>query len=400
MKLLNVSYSDLFGGAAKSSFRIHKCINNFNKTNIESKMIVIKKLSKDKKVFKISGKLNAFMFKIKNYIGMMFGKFDNSENPKSYNFFNSPVLNYINNSECDVVNLHWINAETLSIDDVNKIKKPFVITMHDMWWICSTENYLPLNDKKWITGYKNSNFISKYFWNKKRKLKPKGIICPSSWLLKCVKKSYLMKNKKTIHIPYPVNRKIFYPQKVNQLSKLNIFKNKKVKIFFSVFGDPKDHRKGIDLLIKSLEQLDPNSFELIVASNNFLKDNLKFKTISLSQINNEKILSKIYNLCDFVVLPSRLDNLPNVGLEAQSCAKPIIAFDVGGISDIVDDKKNGYLIKPYNTKEFSKKIEKLIKDKKIRLKFSKNANLKAKKYWSENIIQKKYSNFFNNLNLH
>ena len=42
-----------------------------------------------------------------------------------------------------------------------------------------------------------------------------------------------------------------------------------------------------------------------------------------------KNLSNIYNFCDLLVLTSRLDNLPNIALEAQSSGKPIIAYDVG-----------------------------------------------------------------------
>ena len=49
---------------------------------------------------------------------------------------------------------------------------------------------------------------------------------------------------------------------------------------------------------------------------------------NLNYIKNEKQLSKVYNLCDIVVLSSRLDNLPNIGLEAQSCGKPIVAAGV------------------------------------------------------------------------
>ena len=87
---------------------------------------------------------------------------------------------------------------------------------------------------------------------------------------------------------------------------------------------------------------------------------------------------------------SRLDNLPNIALEAQSCGKPIIAFKVGGLTDIVKNNYNGYLIKPFNVNLFSKKIEILIKDKKLRAKFSKNAHKFSKKKWSSNLVKKAY----------
>ena len=108
-------------------------------------------------------------------------------------------------------------------------------------------------------------------------------------------------------------------------------------------------------MIKSLNILDKEKFELVVASKNPFNTKVKFNLINLNYIKNEKQLSKVYNLCDIVVLSSRLDNLPNIGLEAQSCGKPIVAYDVGGISDIINDGKNGYLIKPFNHKLYARK---------------------------------------------
>lgn len=397
MKILNVSYSDLFGGAAKSAYRIHKQINDLNKITT-SKMIVVKKISLDKNVITHDNFLVNFLFKLKNYFGIIISKFDNNINPKSYNFFSSPILNYINKSKYDLINLHWINAETLSINDIKKIQKPYMITMHDMWWICGTENYLNLNDKKWKNG-NFKNFFSKINFNKKKGLKPIVVICPSKWLMRLAKKSYLFSDKKIVNIPYPIDHTIYRPKNIKKIPSLRLNKNKKVKIFFSVFGDSKDHRKGIDLLIKSLNKVDSNLFELIVASKNKFEESVNFDLINLSYIKDEKQLSEVYNICDIAVLASRLDNLPNVALEAQSCGKPIVAFNTGGISDIIDHKKNGYLIKPFDTLDFSKKLNILIKNKKIRLIFSKNAYQKALNNWSPKKIKNKYNYLFKNLDI-
>ena len=212
MKILNVSYSDLFGGAAKSAYRIHKQINKIT----TSKMIVVKKISLDRSVISYNDSLTKFLFRLKNYLGIIISKFDNNLNPKSYNFFSSPILSFINKSEYDLINLHWVNAETLSIDDIKKIKKPYMITMHDMWWICGTENYLNLNDKKWKNG-NFKNFFSKINFEKKRGIKPVAIICPSIWLTKLVKKSYLFSNEKVVNIPYPIDHTIYCPRNIKNI---------------------------------------------------------------------------------------------------------------------------------------------------------------------------------------
>ena len=395
MKILNVSYSDLFGGAAKSSYRIHKSLS-FIRKGIESKMIVVKKESNDDNIIQFKSNLVKLSFKIKNYIGIIISKFDRNKNPTSYNFFNSPILEFINKSNFDIINLHWINAETISINDIKKIEKPYIITMHDMWWLCGTENYLEYRDNSWKNGEFN-NLLSNIKFKDKFNLKPIAIICPSKWLMQISKKSKIYSKKKIVYIPYPINQKIFFPRKINKIENLNLKKNKKIKIFFAVFGNPNDKRKGFDLLLKSLTRIDNSKFELIVAGKNKINIS-QFDIKYVNYIKNEQELSKIYNLSDIVVIPSRLDNLPNVALEAQSCGKPIIAYNVGGLSDIVKDGINGYLISPFNYKQFAIKLNLLIKNKIKRKKFQKEAYLFAKKNWNEKKVRSKYEKFFKNLN--
>lgn len=396
MKILNVSYSDLFGGAAKSAYRIHKLLNTIN--FVKSDMIVVKKISKEKNIFSVDSKISIFFFKLKNYIGMFISKLDNNYNPKSYNLFSSPFLKFINNSEYDLINLHWVNAETLSLEDINKINKPIIITMHDMWWLCGSENYLEYGNNNWKKGNFN-NYLSNYIYNKKKSIFPKAIISPSKWLINCARDSKLYNKSKLINIPYPVDQNVFYPKKkLSSVLKFKLKKNKKTKIFFGVFGNATDKRKGIDLLIKSLNLIDPDLFELIIASKNEFKEKYKFKIKNLNYIESENDLSNIYNICDIVALTSRLDNLPNIALEAQSCGKPIVAYKVGGIPDIIKNNVNGYLIDPFNFRSFSKKIEILIKHKKLRKKLSLNAYNYAKKKWSHKIIRKKYKKQLSDLN--
>ena len=100
-----------------------------------------------------------------------------------------------------------------------------------------------------------------------------------------------------------------------------------------------------------------------------------------------------------MALPSRLDNLPNVGLEAHSCGTPIVAFKVGGIPEIVKHKKTGYLANPFSLKSFIKGIYFVLENQKM---LSKNSIKKVKfghqKSFHQNIksylIQFNFMNYF------
>ena len=68
----------------------------------------------------------------------------------------------------------------------------------------------------------------------------------------------------------------------------------------------------------------------------------------LGSFSDDLSLRILYAAADVFVLPSRLDNLPNTGLEAHACGTPVVAFGCTGMVDIVDDRVTGYLAEPFD----------------------------------------------------
>jgi glycosyltransferase involved in cell wall biosynthesis len=84
--------------------------------------------------------------------------------------------------------------------------------------------------------------------------------------------------------------------------------------------------------IKSYK-ISKQSFNLIIIGEN---KNIKVEEIknrkifSLGKINNDIKISEILNCADLIVIPSKIDNLPQTGLEAQSCGLPVVTFNCKG----------------------------------------------------------------------
>lgn len=76
---------------------------------------------------------------------------------------------------------------------------------------------------------------------------------------------------------------------------------------------------------------------------------------------------------DIMVMPSKIEGLPGVILEALSCGKPVIASAVGGIPEVVHNDQNGYVIKEFEKATYISKIKKVLSDKTLREKMSQNA---------------------------
>jgi len=64
----------------------------------------------------------------------------------------------------------------------------------------------------------------------------------------------------------------------------------------------------------------------------------------------------IYAAADVFVAPSVQDNLPNTVMEALACGTPCVAFQIGGMPDLIEHKQNGYLAHPFATEDLAQGI--------------------------------------------
>ena len=186
MKILHVSRYNNYGGAAIAGTRVY---NSTIACNINSERIIGEDLIKTSKIKSSVIQLILNIF-IKNKDGLI-----------SLNIFSSNIVKIINNSDADIIHLHWINDEMLSIRDIALINKPIIWSIMDMWPFTGSEHYSSGSD--YIDGYKKIPiknkirfYINRWSWRRKKKYwhKPIEIITPSNWLKVQAKKSNLMKN--------------------------------------------------------------------------------------------------------------------------------------------------------------------------------------------------------------
>ena len=169
MKILHLSFFDNYGGAGKAAFRI---LNSQTNQGMDSHMMVCSKFSKNLNIFSIK---NKFTLKLNNLlviiINFILVKIFKKQSIYSLNIIPSSIHKFINNSDYDLINLHWINHEMISLDDIKKIKKPLVWTIHDNWPFSSIEHYIDKRDKRIYEGYnlKNSSLLENFIWKKKTK---------------------------------------------------------------------------------------------------------------------------------------------------------------------------------------------------------------------------------------
>ncbi len=289
----------------------------------------------------------------------------NNRETHSFNLFNTLDLNnLIKKKKPDILHLHWIGNEMLSIKNLSEINIPIVWTFHDMWPFCGGEHFT-LN-KRFENGYqknlrskKEKGFdIDKFLWEKKYKyLKNKkiNIICPSNWMRNQLNKDKIYKKNFKIICPYIIDKKD-WKILLKTKSKLKKKNDKTVLIF--VATSSVDHRKGFRYLFEAIEKyLDKKKFMLInvgVKSKYF--DNLSIEKKYFGHIKEIKSLKKIYSSSDILVVPSLIESFGQVFTEAGICGLPSVAFKKTAAADIIMHKSNGYLAKYKSAKDLAKGI--------------------------------------------
>ena len=103
-------------------------------------------------------------------------------------------------------------------------------------------------------------------------------------------------------------------------------------------------------------------------------------------------VSKIVASAECVVLASYKEGMSKSLLEAASMAKTLIATNVSGCKEIVDDGVNGFLCEPKNPIDLAEKMEKILNlDKSILEQMGKNGREKMILSFDENIVLEKYT---------
>lgn len=144
--------------------------------------------------------------------------------------------------------------------------------------------------------------------------------------------------------------------------------------------------KGFDVLVQSLLSIDNISWKLtVIGKHNNIFNNENFIFVG-SKTNTE--VATFIRQADIVIVPSLYETFGNVALEAMSCAKPVIASNTGGLSDLIEDKINGLLVKPNDIFDLRKKVQYLLKNPIACKNMGKNGFIKSKDYYWKHIGHK------------
>lgn len=312
----------------------------------------------------------------------------------------------LNRRKYDIIHLNWVNANFLSLKDIQHLDAPIVWTMHDSWPFTSG-CHIPNQ----CEAFKNNCFncpIVKPFFNKtiirknrnaKKRLYSKKKITftvPSSWLQKQALESSLLCDQDVRVIPNSVDTVAFKPINIKKARlSLGLPLDKKI-ILFGGSRVKNDPFKGFDLFIDSYKKLGNKDdyFVCFFGDDPHPDDNQFANYKNFGSIYEKEILRTIYSAADVYVSTSRSESFGLTLAEAMSCGTSCVAFNIGGIPDIVDNTFNGILAEPFNTQEIAKGIETVLQHN---VSLSSNARNKIERCFSATAVATRYYELYTEL---
>jgi glycosyltransferase involved in cell wall biosynthesis len=366
MRILILSTFDTFGGAAIAAMRLNKALS---KASIKSSMLVDQKKSREANVEGFSKKwvqkkLALLRFTLDRFQFTFFEKskeyrFQFSQATIGVNIHKHPLI-----QGADIIHMHWINFGFLSIDSIQKIidlKKPVVITMHDMWYFtggchyskdCLNYLYECGHCEPFLKNPAPQDLSHKNWLQKKELFENTQItfIACSEWLAVKARTSSLLKDARILAIPNPIDTEVFVHSSKKEAQHFFRLSTDKIYILFAAMK-VSDERKGFLYfkqalnILKSLIAPDQNNIELLIMGQEDTHDfeSIPFKVNALGRLADVSTIAQAYAAANVFVIPSIEDNLPNTVMESLSCGTPVVGFNTGGIPEMVEHKKTGYI---------------------------------------------------------
>lgn len=416
LKILHVGASDLNGGAARAAYRIHRslCASGPNH-GLFSQMRVIHQRSDDPSVI---GGPPAGQGPLRRRLNLRLRQLRSSgfrtANPTLHSIawpasgLGAELTLRYQRGQVDLVHLHWLGDETLSVGEIGRLPLPLVWTLHDQWPFCGAEHYTSppavdlssSDDERFIHGYTALNRphheagpdLNRRTWQRKRVCwhRPMQIICPSAWMADCARRSALMADWPITVIPNPLDLQVWAPLDQGQARRILHLPEDRPLVLFGALGGTLDPRKGADLLMQALQILRRQvegtpleALELLVFGQSQPKvaADLGFPVRYLGRLSDDVSLRVLYAAADVMVVPSRQEAFGQTASEAHACGTPVVAFATGGLLDIVADRVTGALADPFQVESLAQAIHWVIEDPVRRRQLAQSARDRAVRFW-------------------
>src|SRR5437764_13576866 len=337
MNVLHISDSDRGGGAARTAWTIH---TGLRRLGHGSRMLVGRPVSGDDDVRSI--KRNDLWRAADRASGLVLDglSLQYAFYPSSFGVARDPWFR-----EADVVQLHNLHGSYFSHTALPTLtrRRPVVWLLQDQWAYTGHVAY-SFDCERWRHGCGSCPYLSEYprlnrdttslLWRMKRAVYARSrlaIIVPSRWMLELARASPLLSRFEMHRIPHGVETGVFRPLPKDEARRhLGLPEGRPLVLFPA--SDLNEPRKGLHLLEEALARMDDPPLLALAGAGEIPR---RAGTAWLGSIGDDEVLAQAYSAADVLAVPTVADALTQPAIESIACGTPCVAFDRGGVTDVV-----------------------------------------------------------------
>lgn len=280
--------------------------------------------------------------------------------------------------EADVIFLHWVCGDFMSPDTIRRLLrtgKPVFAVCHDNYPFtggCHVRLGCRYFEKNCgccpqLHSDKEKDLTSRLLERKKsfQKFSNLYVCSPSRWMDANAAKSTVFAGKRHFVLPNAIDTEVFYPYERKTVREAWGFAPESLVILAGLKANAKIPYNGTEYLRKVFEKLQEHCTEgkwngrrVEIAVFGVKETEQEkaggFPIRNLGFIGEAKMLAKLYAAADVYLITSLEDSFNQTAAECMACGTPVAAFQNGGIADIIDHKKNGYLAEYKNEEDLTK----------------------------------------------
>jgi glycosyltransferase involved in cell wall biosynthesis len=405
VKVLILSTNELEGGAARAAYRLHQ---GLLEQGTDSHMLVQSRSTEHPRVHAPQAKINRGLSAIRPTLDQLPMALFAPAGRQGFaaQWFPDQLAGRVKRLQPDILNLHWVCKGFLKIETLSHFSAPIVWTFHDMW--AMTGGCFYAGDcaafqqecgKCPKLESRRGNDLSRWVWRRKKRAwrdVAVTVVCPSRWMARQAAQSALFAGRRIEVIPNGLDLQRFRPFERSQArDMLGLPQNKHLLLFSAVRASHNPY-KGFSLLPAIFERLSGigalDQVELVVLGETDAQavSSMPVHTHLLGHLHDEVSLALAYSAADVLLAPSLQDNFPNSVLEALACGTPVVAFNVGGIPEMVEHQADGYLVDAGDTASFAAGVRWILEDAGRRAVLSGQARQRAVAQFDQSIQVRRY----------
>jgi len=287
-------------------------------------------------------------------------------------------------AEADVINIHKVEhfVDVPALLPRLGSSKPVVITMHDLSSITGGCDYpgscrrfeqscgcCPIIDSRRSADYSHRIFGMKKAAYSEPLPDRMTFVANSRWSGARARVSELSRDRRIDVIHYGIDQNTYSPRERPEARAALGLHSDELVVFFAAHDIGLPHkgaqcvREALTLLAGSrpmrILTMGAGRFEAVPGCTH----------TSFGRVESDDLQALLYRAADVFIIPSLEEAFGQTALEAIACGTVVAGFDVGGISDIVEDGVNGLLVTRGDVSALSRAISQLLEDRPLRMRW-------------------------------